>query len=179
MQDELKQNICSLIDDELSKSAALRLFEQIEADVNTRAQWERYNFISHVIKTGTGILPDAEFVGRVSRALEHEPVMLVPSWSKVGFRRKAASTALAASVAVISVIALHPWSSSTQEAFGPLAIAENRPVSANGDLRQQPGSGHADSRLNDYLVTHNETTYMVGTPGMLPYARVVSYNDKH
>jgi len=30
----------------------------------------------------------------------------------------------------------------------------------------------ADSQFNDYLVMHNETAYMAGSAGMLPYVRL-------
>ncbi len=178
MQEDVKQEISLLIDDELPKSSALRLFEQIESDEESRAQWDRYNLIGHAIRSGSGILPDVEFVRRVGRALENEPIVFVPARRKAGFRRKAISTALAASIALIAIVALQPWSAPTDRSFGSLALAEYDRSQTNPES-SHPRTRQGDPSLNDYLVTHNETTYLVGTPGMLPYARVVTYNAKH
>ncbi len=39
--------------------------------------------------------------------------------------------------------------------------------------RIEPVESQADSQFNDYLVMHNETAYMAGSAGMLPYVRLV------
>jgi sigma-E factor negative regulatory protein RseA len=54
-------------------------------------------------------------------------------------------------------------------------------MASNGKPNQTQVAGNnlestenqAESQFNDYMVMHNETAYMAGSAGMLPYVRLV------
>lgn len=193
MQEDPDIKISMLLDDELASEEALKIFNRIRNESALRAKWIRYHIISCACKEKSSIMTDAGFFDRVSKALEQEPTVIAP---KLNTARKLSkipvfSLALAASVALVSVIL---WS-------GIVGLPENAPTNVtNGDrlalsnpalnssppiktsARLQPARLPAQKqilpkRFNDYLITHNESTYTSGAQTMMPYARVISYSN--
>ncbi|MGH8474159.1 MAG: RseA family anti-sigma factor [Methylococcales bacterium] len=193
MQEDLDIKISMLMDDELACKEALKIFNRIRNESVFRAKWIRYNIASCACKAQSMILTDFNFFDRVSKALEQEPAIVAPKSraSKKLARISSVSLALAASAAVVAVII---WSgmaglpgSSPPNTSDRNALAVSTPIEAPSAPIQAPApwlpakldSAHKQNfpkRLNDYLITHNESTYTTGAQTMMPYARVISYS---
>ncbi len=194
MQEDLDIKISMLLDDELASEEAMKIFNRIRNESALRAKWIRYNIASCAFKEKSTIFTDTGFFDRVSRALEHEAQIAGPSPDR---RKKlllnpAFATALAASVTLVAVIV---WSAipslpgapdnrsnqSNQSNQSALVASTQSKVAAPGlPAKLKPTERPAlPRRFNDYLITHNESTYTTGAQTMMPYARVISYsNDK-
>ena len=89
--------------------------------------------------------------------------------------------AIAASVAAIAIVGVQ-WLQ--QPVSAPLPkLAANVPAQAktirSGITRWDTKEPEAENALNAYLVEHDEFASTAGIGGMMPYIRVVSYdNDK-
>ncbi|MGI9212261.1 MAG: sigma-E factor negative regulatory protein [Methylococcaceae bacterium] len=163
------ENLSAMLDGALGYTETRKLWKQLESDSELQKQWDRYNRISQLLTQKSGILPDCDFKNRVSAAIASEPTVLAPGAIRNRLKEKVISTALAASLAVAAVIVsksiLNPASLD-----GRLLVAE---------VRHEPVPGattvaEVDPDFQNYLVLHNETAYLAGAQGLLPYARVVS-----
>jgi len=168
IEDSLKQKLSLMLDDELGRDESLKLLAGIESDPALRVQWHRYNLVGMALRSQSSLVPDSGFVDRISAALADEPTILAPQAAKsatrrdMGYRDKAVTLALAASLAAVAVMvgqSLHDYSPMN----GPNVIGQA------GDTQAS-----VDPEFRDYLVAHYETAYLSGAQGMLPSVRLVS-----
>ena len=176
MRNNLEEKISMLLDNELSGTEAISLLERIEQDDRLKQVWDRYNKISLTLKSNRYIPVDRHFPQRIK---ENIHLSSPPFPQRRGNRYKNWGYALAASLVCLSILT---WThlqtrSPPQNSIEPIAVVQTLPkATEKPDLVHQHYT--LDSRLNDYLVTHNESAYSAGVQGMLPYARVVSYTHK-
>jgi len=168
--DDLKQELSLLLDGELSKSDSLALLSRIERDAELSRQWHRYNLVSEAMRSGKILPVDDRFVDRVRDALADEPAILAPRPEKHRYRERTVTAALAASLAAVAVF-VGKSISEYSPVRGPELLAQQTALAEPEDARSA-----VDPHFRDYLVTHSETAYLTGSPGMLPYARVVTYD---
>ncbi|MEY4194020.1 MAG: hypothetical protein RLZZ226_388 [Pseudomonadota bacterium] len=163
------ENLSALLDGTLGYPQARKLWKQMETDTELKAQWDRYNRISCLLGSNPGVLPDPGFAARVSAAIAHEPTVLAPHAIRRRVTERVLSTALAASLAMVAVVVgksmLNPGTSGN-----PLQVAQAR----YAPLPTSTPVAEVDADFQNYLVMHNETAYLAGAQGLLPYARVVS-----
>lgn len=185
MNEKLNQQISQFFDNELYTDEALDLLENMRSDAGLIQKLNRYEAISHALKTDQYLSLRADFSAQISAQLEAEPVHLLPRKKPMN-RRSYQWLALAASVAVVSVIAIrslpHPGSNNIPTA--PLQVAQqqlpkkilpNSPVEAQA---QKPGAEQPlNERINDYLQAHNGNVY-INNPNLNSMTRVTSYNQK-
>jgi len=167
--DDLKQKLSLLLDGELSKSDSLALMSRIEHDGELCRQWHRYCLVSELMRSGKILPVDDRFVDRVRDALASEPAILAPRPEKHQYRERTITAALAASLAVVAVLvgkSINEYS----PVRGPELLAQTELTDTND------AHSTVDPQFQDYLVTHSETAYLAGAPGMLPYARLVTYD---
>ncbi len=184
MQEELDIKISMLLDDELESEEALKIFSRIRNDSELRSKWLRYNAASCVLKGKPGMLPDDGFLDRISNALAQETLAAKPDV----LRRKnprhklPVALAIAASVAVAAVIIWPGVPFSIDNVIRHFSLVNFSPLEVAGpaasvQLQSEPAeTGALPQRLNDYLITHNESTYTTGSLAVMPYARVISYS---
>jgi sigma-E factor negative regulatory protein RseA len=172
MSDDLREKLSLLLDGELSKSEAMALMARVETDAALRSQWHRYRLVSEVLRSGKIPAVDDGFVERVRAALADEATILAPRSrsEKRRYREKAVTVAIAASLAVVAVL-VGKSVSEYSPVHGPEVLAQTE-MDGSGDTHAT-----VDPKFQDYLVTHNETAYLAGAQGMLPYARLVTYDS--
>lgn len=176
MHNKLEEKISMLLDNELSGAEAISLLERIQQDEKLKQVWDRYNKISLTLKSNRYMPVDRHFRQRIEENIHLSPTAL-PQRELI--RYKNWGYALAASLVGVSILTWTylPTLSSVQNPAETVALVPQPTKSIEkSDLDRQYNS--FDSRLNDYLVTHNESAYSAGVQGMLPYARVVSYTHK-
>ncbi len=179
MSDEIREQLSALVDDELSDVERPLLLGRLQRDAELRECLGRYQLIGEVMRgTGTVMLGVAD---RVRRALQQDVAGQLPDTPKqenFNWWKPLAGFAVAASVALVAVFSV---SSLRETAPGPVpelassqdAAAVAR-VSDNQWDRIEPG---IDKRLSGYLVNHNEYTASRGMQGVMPYVRIVGFEN--
>jgi sigma-E factor negative regulatory protein RseA len=176
---EMKMRLSLLLDGELQARDNPRLLDKIATDAELKAVWGRYHLIGDVMRAaGRHGAVDQDFAARVSAAVRAEPTALAPRRSGKApsdLRSRIAHFALAASLAAIAVIVGKSLSDGGSIS-APQAVAQ---APAEQPPTPQAVESTAEARFNDYLLMHNETAYLAGSAGMLPYARLVGSGSDH
>lgn len=171
---DLEASLSALADGVLDVHEERKLLEKLALDTELAQTWRHYNLIKAGVSGRAQVVPDAGFASRVSAAIAEEPVVLAPKALRPKQMKqrleRVMTFAMAAGFMGVAILATQnsdQW---------PLNIA-----SAKNSMSQPAATGSIEtasmeSRLNDYLLNHNEATYMMGTQGLFPYARVVTIN---
>jgi len=112
------------------------------------------------------LIPDAGFVDRIHAALVDEPVVLAPRVVRHKIREKAATLALAASIAMLAVL--------VGRSLNQYSPVQTSAMLAEVELNAPAVKASMEPELRDYLAMHNESAYLAGAQGMLPSIRLVS-----
>ena len=179
MNDEhLKEKLSALVDNELDELEERRVFTALEDDVALRRTWERYHLLRAALHQDVDVVVAQDAAEQVARRIEAEPSTAV-SFRRHRVTRFLGTLAIAASVAAIAITGVQ-WVH--QPAPAPLpALAANNPAPQNfirsGTPRWDMKEPETESALNAYLVEHDEFASTSGLGGMMPYVRIVSYDN--
>lgn len=185
MSEKKHEALSALVDGELPAEDGPRLLDEVLEDGMLKRRWSTYHLIGDVMRK--------HVIDK--QALEGDGAA-PPDSRVVPLRRRGmhplAGLALAASVALLAVIGIFAVSEPDKaplEIAGKTVSVEIPSSSDSGPIPVVAGSVGLDltrmtwndagpevtTRLNGYLVTHNE--YLAnGMRGMLPYARIVAYD---
>lgn len=180
MNNKQAEMVSGLVDGELDEHSADEVISYLEQDSQARARWMRYHIISDVVKGHGSARVDSGFADRISAALADEPVILAPRRKKAfpAFIKQASGFAVAATVAVVAVLAVQPQNGLDTDAQ---QVANVQPGTnpewvrvVNTGVNWNVEQPSVESKLNAYLVNHSG--YSSGVRGILPYAPIVSYD---
>ncbi|MCK5362469.1 MAG: sigma-E factor negative regulatory protein [Gammaproteobacteria bacterium] len=199
MSDKLKENISALMDGELGTRSTGQTIDVLLESDELRVHWTRYHVVRDVLRHKTYPDSGAELCERMRSCLADEPLhfpsrrLLPRRWRET--LRPVAGVALAASVAVVAILAVRglgdlPGQPESAQA-PPVQVAASRPASiipasTSSDRPFRPAAlkrlqwnttePAVARRLNGYLVNHSE--YLGGPMrGLHPYARIVGYDS--
>jgi sigma-E factor negative regulatory protein RseA len=167
MANNVEEQLSAFVDGELTDHEMNAVLANLRNRAELRERWARYHLISDGIHRNLPTRMPHDLRGRVARALEREPVVMmpparrsrhVPSWVK-----QAAGVAVAASVTAVAIIGFQNFSSPIALPWTSAAAPAEPVVTADNDLAP-------------YLLNHNESVAAAGY-GMLPYVRLVSHAD--
>lgn len=179
--------LSALVDDELNEMEIDLVLRRLCREDDLQASWSRYHLISDVIQGHLPDMFDSGFSARIRQAIEDEPLPQpiskpLPAWYKpvTGF-------GLAASVVLVTMFGLKL--TQTEEA-SPVPIAQQVADNSSGSSftprivqpiaavqQMDSASEPIDARLNSYLVNHNGYASLNSMHGMLPYVRMVGYQQ--
>ena len=177
MSDDIRERLSALVDGELTEHEAVGMLDRLNHDVELKQVWERYHLVSDVMRNNLPRVTSVDLVGQVRESLDAEPTTVVPMRRRRIDLKPVAGFALAASIAMVAVLAFR----GQMGAEGPEreAIAGNAGVPAGptelAGMRWNVDRPDVEQRLNAYLVNHNGHTGN-GMGNMLPYVRIVAYN---
>ncbi|MEF3074357.1 sigma-E factor negative regulatory protein [Methylobacter sp. Wu1] len=178
MHEDLNQKISQFLDNELSADESLSLLQKIQQNAELRDKMNRYAAVSHALKTDTFLSPRSDFVERISQEIQHEPVYMLPQHNK--FKRSHKISALAASIAIIAVIASQSMDHQTEQYQpSPIEVAQSQLPEQSSDsivYRDQTRQYPVNTRFNDYLQAHNSSVYTNGEVNFQSFASVTVYN---
>lgn len=182
MTNNPSEEISAFLDDELHPTAMSDIMQRVKDEEELRGVWDRYHLIGDVMR-GEGVrLSAAGVADRVRSQLDTEPAIIAaPRQGPPRWMRPAAGAALAASVAVVAVLSLpqlgdlEPGSAPRQVASAPQPINYSEPTTMRWKNLAEPGVA---SKLNSFLVEHNEYASPGGMSGVLPYTSFVSYDSR-
>ncbi len=164
--EESFEKLSALMDDELSYHEALSLMGRLGNDGKLNGKLHRYAAARELMRSGTAIVPDGGFVGRVHAALIEEPVIIAPRSLRKPIGDRAATYAIAASMAVVALLVGRSLTDYSPDRAGELLAK----VELNGPVTK----ASMEPDLRDYLALHNESAYRSGAQGILPSVRLVS-----
>jgi sigma-E factor negative regulatory protein RseA len=174
MADKTGEQLSALVDGECEISEQQWMLRRLSSDNDLKARWQRYHLISDAVKNNLPSAVDARFADRIGEVIEAVPPpsqVDVSGPAGVSWFKPVTGFALAASVAAMGVIALHLidiGEPGKPDALQPVAQKE----------QSESTRRSLDSRLNTYLVNHNEYASMNGVQGVMPYVRIVGIDAR-
>lgn len=163
-------HISAFMDGETNHTEAHQAVLHLKQNDDCCETWETFHLIGDVMR-GDPLL-HKDFTTRFHARMEHEPMLLKPrySWRKTANYALSAAASLAA-VAVAVVLALvladNPLKPQPQIAAAP------KPETAVAAL-PQPVPAASQSRVNEYLMAHQEYSPSTTLQGVAPYIRTIS-----
>ncbi len=185
MTAEQVSQLSALVDGELATRHAVPLVHSVGQDPALRAAWERYHLIGQVLR-GERVRSEVRGVAAAVRErLRSEPTLVMPR-AVVDVRSRIwhsplAGAAMAAGVFLLAVFAVPSFYrgpvSGTELAADLSAGAQPaRSAAIDHALRRwQTDRDALASKLDVFLVNHQETAPAAGVKGLLPYATLVGY----
>jgi sigma-E factor negative regulatory protein RseA len=177
MPEDLNQKISQLLDNELDHVSALNLLKKMQFQPELQDRMNRYEAISHALKTDVFLSTKADFSTKICQQIKNEPIYLLPQHKP--FKRPHKLIALAASIAIVAVVAGRSVNDNQFKSASILQVAqqqlpEQSPVAYDNQARQYP----LNKRINDYLQAHNSSVYTNGEADFQSFARVTAYSQK-
>lgn len=177
MTHSIDESLSALVDGETSVFETRRLHNSLCDGGKELASWEHYHLIRESMR---GNLSEfrKDFAARVMAQLDEAPA--VPAQTR-SFKlvKPAIGLALAASVAVVTVLGVQSLTGPSVMPLAPASVAQVdsavqdvQQVTADA-LEQLSFGASAAPRLNSYLVNHAE---YASRRSMMPYARIVGYD---
>ena len=181
MPEDLNQKISQFLDNELDHVQALNLLNKMQLQSELQDKLNRYEAISHAMKTDVFLLTKADLSTKISQQIQKEPVYLLPQHKP--FKRSYKQIAVAASIAIVAVIAGRGMNEMDQHSkvASTIQVAQHqqpekpsKPIVYANQAEQYP----LNKRINDYLQAHNSSVYTNGEANFQPFARVTAYSHK-
>jgi len=181
MSDEIHEQMSALIDDELSDVEQPLLLGRLQRDSELRERLGRYQLIGEVMR-GVADIATLGVANRVQRVLQQDAegqVPYIPKRKGFNWWKPVAGFAVAASVALVAVFTVSSLRETAPDAIPELASIQEEatvatPVNDDQWDRIEPG---IDKRLTGYLVNHNEYAASRGVQGVMPYVRIVGFEN--
>lgn len=187
--------ISSLMDGDIGEREVDRRLDKLTSCAQSRDMWKRYHLIGDAMR-GESIARSTQSVAdRVASMLEDEPAILAPNnvrRKKLNWTQPVAGAAIAASVAVATVIGLGTSDPQDVDLLdGQPLMVRTTPVSGNA-IPVMPASGFqtvsgthwseqapaVENKLNRYLIEHNERSNAAAYRGTAPYASFLGYDQQ-
>jgi sigma-E factor negative regulatory protein RseA len=180
MSEEIREQLSALVDDELDELERPLLLGRLQRDRALRETLGRYELIGEVLR-GSGQPAALGVASRVEAALSGDAALhgAEPMHGASRWWKPLAGVAVAASVAVVAVYLVHPGQQDAGPTLANAPAPEIRTVEVQGEggeqwARIQP---QVDERLSGYLVNHNEYAASRGVQGVMPYVRIVGFEN--
>lgn len=167
LEEHIAQKASVFVDNEMDPTEAEGYLRLIEKREDVRSTVSRYYLIGEVLRTGRVPVGNG-LAEAVARRITLEPTILAPARVRASdrLRRHIVTGALAASMAAVAVFV---W----RGVSGFAAM--------DGGLSAGAGVALAEARLDPemraYLLAHSGTSHVAGSGTLMPYMRMVSYEQ--
>jgi sigma-E factor negative regulatory protein RseA len=182
MTTESREHLSCLMDGEISRETGRFLVRRLGADEELCATWARYHVVRDCLRNGDGGVSGEDLSRRVRQALERESPPAAARRSLPSWLKPVTGVAMAASVALMAIVAVGPGRQASPEPAS--SLAEGAPAAAftsPQSLTPSPVSRQAslsggqtgDSRMNAYLLRHYQATGSNGGQGFVTFVPIV------
>ena len=162
MSNDTREHLSSLMDGEISRDASRFLVRRLGSDKDLCATWARYHVVRDCLRDPDGGYARDDLCSRVRDAIEREDA---PGQSRRvgrGWLRPVAGAAIAASVALVAVMAVNPGQAPILPAASTGVAASDAAepfVSPQGRSSSTVATRAASARsLDRYLLRHYQAT---------------------
>ncbi len=178
MQEEINIKISQFLDGQLDKQQAEPLLRAVKKDPAVKEAMMRYQIIGQAIRADSQPIANLDLADKVSQQIKQEPAYLLPSARKSP-DWKAASMAVAASIAVVAIVA--PLTAQrTQPGNGSQTVVASVETSENtvvASAEEKAKRAKLNQRFKEYLQAHQNSVDATGVMSYTPYARVAGYSQ--
>ena len=108
MSKETREHLSSLMDGEISREASRFLVRRLGSDEELCSTWARYHVVRDCLRDQEGGFSSEDLCARVNQALENDRTHTARSGPATRWLRPVAGMAIAASVALVAVMAVNP-----------------------------------------------------------------------
>ncbi len=176
-----EQQLSILMDGELDRDEMQRALNDLSGDQDLRALWDHYHLIGDALRGESLSYATMAMANRVRERLNNEPKVLAPRTRLIPrhWLTPLAGSALAASVVVVAIVAGPGWLGMGDPV--PAQLAKKFP-SAPTLYRDRAGTywnlrrPDVESKLNSFLVNHQEYAPASGMKGVVPHVTFASYD---
>jgi sigma-E factor negative regulatory protein RseA len=164
------------MDGEVSRETGRFLVRRLGADEELCATWARYHLVRDCLRHQQGGLAGDNLAVRIRQAIERESLPARPRKPRRDWMKPAVGMAIAASVALMAVVAVGPENHSVSPAGGEFAGEIDAPsFTSPQSLIPAPvseqvsllGESAGDSRMNAYLLRHYQAAGATGSKGFV------------
>lgn len=177
MSKESLEHLSSLMDGELSRESGLFLTRRLSSDEKMCGKWERYHLMRDCIRQpGSKQVVTGLSVG-LKASLEAEDSPAASSWVNNRWLKPLSGLAIAASVAMVAIVATAPQPVPIQGAEDIVQEAEIQPFVSPNSLPLSPRSQAASfesNRLTAKLLRHNQMARTAGRQGFVSFVPIVA-----
>ena len=182
MNTESREHISSLMDGEVSRETGRFLVRRLGADEELCATWARYHLVRDCLRHQEGGLAGENLAARIRHAIAQEAPSASPPGKARSWLKPAMGMAVAASVALMAIVAVDPGNRSSSGPGSEVAgIAEAPSFRSPQSLTPAPmsqqasllGESGGDSRMNALLLRHYQATGATGGKGFVAYVPIV------
>lgn len=181
MNDEIKEQLSALVDDELRRDEAAFLGRRLSGDDAAIDQLGRYFLISDTLRRQLPETVDSRLAERIAAAIDAEPSLqgAAPGLAR-RLVRPLAGLGVAASVAMVAVSLWSPDPSSApvEGRFVAAGAAQPAALLAQPSNQWERLDPAVQQRLNAYLVNHSEHASTGQFGGVLSYVRIAGQQDR-
>jgi len=194
MNQPIQEQLSALMDGELRRDETIFLLRRIDGEPDLCSRWSAYHVARQTLRRQEVLPLPANFAALVMARIEAEAI---PSGRTLPWMRWAGGGAVAASVAIVALVATAPQIDGIPAAGQVTTAAstgvttpsvsatgsEFRPPLLSPSLAVQPVSASSggysgqvtpiDPRLQSYLVRHYDAAPGAGQPAMLPYVLLI------
>ena len=188
MSKETREHLSALVDGEISRETGRFLVRRLGADDQLRATWTRYHLVRDCLRHQDGSIAGDDLCARVSRALVNEQPVKPPRALPTSWLKPVAGLAIAASVALMAIVAVGPGNPATPGAAGELAgKGQVEQFTSPQSLVPGPSSSQAsfsnlpdtrNRKMNSYLVRHYQATGAAGGKGFVTFVPIIITGSK-
>lgn len=188
MPEPMHEKISALMDGELSAHELRQTLEELERDPELMLCWQRYHLMSDALKSNLPSNLHHDLASRIAKAIESEPPHQAqnPAPKRQRIKKGKATPAytgpflgfaLAASVAGVAYLGLG-WEQQKSDAVAPVAMQPLQTATGVQPVSLDAEQSEVDSsKLYKYVVNHNEFSGTGIHQVMMPYARIVGYEQ--
>jgi len=188
MSKETREHLSALVDGEISRETSRFLVRRLGADDELRATWRRYHLVRDCIRYQDGTIAGDDLCARVSLALENEQSGKHSRKIPATWLKPVAGLAIAASVALMAIVAVGPENPGTPQSAGELADeAQVEQFTSPQSLVPGPSSSQASfsnlsgaqgRNMDSYLVRHYQASGATGGKSFVTFVPIVITGSK-
>ncbi|MBN8480485.1 MAG: sigma-E factor negative regulatory protein [Xanthomonadales bacterium] len=189
MSQPIQEQLSALVDGELPREETLFLLRRMNQEPDLVRCWSAWHLVRQSLRRQEILPLRSDFAEAILQRVGAETVPAPQR--RAAWLRWASGGAIAASVAVVALIATSPGKPDAPGAGAPLAVAapsatpdlngEFRPPLLSPPLDAQPASAGGfstpsapiDPRLQSYLIRHYDAAGGNGQAGLMPYVLLV------
>jgi len=179
MSTEFREHLSCLMDGEINRETGRFLVRRLGADEELSATWARYHVVRDCLRNQEGGFASLELTARVRRAIENETAPSASRRGMPGWLKPVAGAAVAASVALLAILAIDPAGQPGGEpALTPQSVAASEgftsPQGLDGPtLSSQVSLAGGNDRINPYLLRHYQAVGSAGGRGFVTFVPIV------
>lgn len=183
MSTESREHLSCLMDGEISRETGRFLVRRLGSDAELCATWARYHLVRDCLRHQEGGLASADLTLRVSQAIERDGLPARPAGRRSVWLKSAAGVAVAASVALMAIVAVGPGRPGAEQnavsgdvAAAPSFTAPQALTRLGVEAPRQAslsGGSESRSRMNPYLLRHYQATGFANGKGFVTFVPIV------